>query len=70
MVTIPILVFPYWKEFHIYVDASSIALGTILAHPGEGHLNHPVTFSSIKLSTIEHNYMTMEHERLTIVYAL
>jgi hypothetical protein len=32
MVTTPILVFPDWsKEFHIHVDASSIALGVVLA---------------------------------------
>ena len=32
MVTAPILVFPNWsKEFHVHVDASSIALGIVLA---------------------------------------
>jgi len=32
MVIASILVFPDWvKEFHVHVDASSIALGTILA---------------------------------------
>ena len=32
MVTTPILVFPDWsKEFHVHVDASSIALGSVLA---------------------------------------
>ena len=32
MVTAPILVFPDWKlPFHVHVDASSIALGIILA---------------------------------------
>jgi hypothetical protein len=32
MVTTPILVFPDWeKTFHVHVDASSIALGAILA---------------------------------------
>jgi hypothetical protein len=37
MVTAPILVFPDWeKTFHVHVDASSIALGAILAQPGEG----------------------------------
>jgi hypothetical protein len=32
MVTPPILVFPDWeKKFHVHVDASTIALGSILA---------------------------------------
>jgi hypothetical protein len=35
MVTVPIMVFPDWsKEFHVHVDASSIALGVVLAQPG------------------------------------
>jgi hypothetical protein len=30
IVTAPILIFPYWKkEFHVHVDASSIALGVV-----------------------------------------
>jgi hypothetical protein len=42
MVTAPILVFPNWsKEFHVHVDASSIALGSMLAQPGEGDIDHP-----------------------------
>jgi hypothetical protein len=32
MATVPILLFPNWsKEFHVHVDASSIALGEFLA---------------------------------------
>jgi hypothetical protein len=43
----PILVFPDWeKTFHIQVDASAIALGYILAHPGEVELDHSIAFSS------------------------
>jgi hypothetical protein len=37
MVIVPILVFQDWtKEFHVHVDASSIALGVVLAQLGIG----------------------------------
>ena len=71
MVTTPILVFLDWKlPFHVHVDASSIALGIILAQPGEGGLDHPIAFASRKLSLVERNYTTTERERLAMVYAL
>ena len=54
MVTAPILVFPDWnKEFHVHVNASSIALGTVLAQSGAGNIDHPISFASRKLSTAE-----------------
>jgi hypothetical protein len=54
MVTAPILVFPNWsKEFHVHVDVSSIALGAVLEKLGEGDIDHPLAFSSRKLSTAE-----------------
>ena len=57
MVTSPILVFPDWKfPFHVHVDASSIAMGIILAHPGEGSLDHPISFARKKLSSAERHY--------------
>ena len=71
MVTMPILVFPDWKKiFHVHVDASSIALGVILAQPGEGGIDHPIVFASRKLSSTERNYTTTEREGLAMVYAL
>jgi hypothetical protein len=71
MVTVPILVFLGWnKEFHVHVDASSIALGAVLAQPGEGEINHSLLFSSKKLSTTKVNYTTIEKEGLAMVYAL
>jgi hypothetical protein len=71
MVTTPILVFPDWsKEFHVHVDASSIALGAVLTQPGEGDIDHPIAFASRKLSDSEHNYNTTEREGLAMVYAL
>jgi len=71
MVTVSILVFPDWKKiFHVHVDASSIALGVILAQPGEGGIDHPIAFASRKLSSTERNYTTIEREGLAMVYAL
>ena len=71
MVTAPILVFPDWnKEFHVHVDASSIALGAVLAQPGEGEFYHPLAFASRKLSTTKINYTTTEREGLAMVYVL
>jgi hypothetical protein len=55
--TAPILIFPDWKkEFHVHADVSSISLGTILSHPGEGELDHTISFTSRNLSTTRKNY--------------
>jgi hypothetical protein len=54
----------------LHVDASSIALGSVLAQPGEGDIDHVLSFSSRKLSTAEINYTTTEREGLAMVYAL
>jgi hypothetical protein len=70
-VTVSILVFLDWKKiFHVHVDASSIALGIILAQPGEEGIYHPIVFASIKLSSAERNYTTKERGGLAMVYAL
>jgi hypothetical protein len=67
----PILVFSDWsKAFHVHVDASSISLGVVLAQPGEGDIDHPLSFASRKLSTTKVNYTTTEREGLAMVYAL
>ena len=71
MVTAPILVFPDWSnEFHVHVDAFSIALGVVLAQPSEGDIDHPLAFSRRNLSTTEINYTTTEREGLAMVYVL
>ena len=67
----PILMFSDWKkEFDVHVDASSVALGIVLTQPREGALDHPIAFSSRKMSTIEKIYTTTEREGLAMVYAL
>jgi hypothetical protein len=65
------LVFPDWsKEFHVHVDASSIALGAMLAQPGAGDVDHSLAFATRNLSTAEINYTTTEREGLAMVYVL
>jgi hypothetical protein len=71
MVTVPILVFLDWtKEFHVHVDASSISLGVVLAQHRGGDIDHPLSFSSRKISTADINYTTTERDGLAMVYAL
>ena len=53
MASAPILIFPGWnKEFHVHVDASSVELGVVLAQPGEEDLDHPITFTNQKISSM------------------
>jgi hypothetical protein len=54
----------------VHVDASSITLGEILEQPGEGDIDHPIYFASIKLYESKQNYNTIEREGLAMVYAL
>ena len=42
----------------------------VLTQTGEGALGHPISFSRIKMSMTEKNYMTTEREGLAMVYAL
>jgi hypothetical protein len=66
-----ILVFLDWsKEFNVHVDASSIALGALLAQPRVGDINHTLSFTSRKLSITDINYTVTEREGLAMVYAL
>jgi hypothetical protein len=57
-------------EFHVHIDASSIALGEILAQLGEGNLDNPIYFSRRNPFQAEHIYTTIEREGLTKAYAL
>jgi hypothetical protein len=42
----------------------------VLEKPREGDIDHPLLFSSRKLSIVEINYTTTEREGLAMVYAL
>ena len=60
LVSATILVYLDWnKMFHVHIDASGTALGAVLAQPRE-NMDHPVYYTSRKLSTEEKNYTTIE----------
>lgn len=52
----------------MHIDAYGIGITTILAQPGEGNFDHPIYFSSRKISTVEWNYTMNEHKGLEMVY--
>lgn len=54
----------------MHVDTSCIVLGVVLTQVGEGDLDHPITFTSRKLSKAEKNYSTTEHKGQAMVYTL
>ena len=65
----PIVQPPDWeKPFHVFVDASDIAIGSALMQLTEPNSYRPVYDASRKLSTAEHNYSTTEGEALGMIY--
>jgi hypothetical protein len=69
--TAPILIYPNWEiEFHVHVNTLGIALGAILAQPGEGNMDHPIYFSRRKLSQAKCIYTPTKREDLAMIYAL
>ena len=62
---------PDWtKSFHVFVDASDIAIGSALMQRAEPNWHRPVYYESRKLSTIERNYSTTEREALCMIYSV
>ena len=51
-------------------DASSFAIGCILAQPHEGNIDLPICYASRQLNSAKKNYTTTEREGLTMVYAI
>jgi hypothetical protein len=71
LITTPIMIFLNWEnKFHVHIDVLGIALGAILAQPGDGAMDHPIYFARRKLSQAERNYTTTEREGLAMIYAL
>ena len=49
LVKAPILRFPNWStKFHVHINASGLAIGAILAQPGDDGMDYPILYSSRK----------------------
>jgi hypothetical protein len=72
LTTYPVLRTPVWdRPFHIYCDASAVAVGSALCQPADdGGRDHPIAFSSKQLSAAERNYTTTERECLAMVFSV
>ena len=67
----PVLVPPNWDvPFHVYCDASAVAVGSALCQPFEGGRDRPIAFASRQLTAAERNYTTTEREALAMVYSV
>ena len=67
----PVVQPPDWtKSFHVFVDASDIAIGSVLMQLIEPKWYRPVYYASRKLSKTERNYSTTEREALGMVYSV
>jgi hypothetical protein len=72
LTTYPVLRTPVWdRPFHIYCDASAVAVGSALCQPADDEgRDHPIAFSSKQLSAAERNYTTTERECLAMVFSV
>ena len=67
----PVFQPPDWmRPFHVFVDASNIAIGSALMQHIAPNWYRPVYYSSRKLSATERNYSTTEREALGMIYSI
>ena len=69
--TTPVLVPPNWNlPFHVYADASNIALGCVFSQKDTKNLDHPIYFTNRQLIAAKKNYTTIEKEALAMIFAV
>lgn len=71
LVSAPILVAPCWtKSFEVYVDASNVAIGSVLSQKDDKGHDHPIYYASRQLVAAKRNYTTTEREALGMIYSV
>jgi len=67
----PVLAVPVpGKSFHLYTDASAVAVCCQLTQFDDNGVEHPVAYASMKLSTTQSAWSVIEREAFAIVWAL
>ena len=67
----PIVQPPHWDEpFHVFVDASNIAISSVLMQLFESRWFRPIFYISQRLSSAERNYSTTEHEAVGLIFSV
>ncbi len=71
LATFPCLLPPDWnKPFHVYCDASEVAVSSALCHPNEDGKDHPIAFARKQLTNVERNYTITKQECLAMVFSV
>jgi len=58
------------QPFQLFTDASGVAVGSCLAQTDEQGVDHPVAYSSQKLTDVQTRWSTIERELYAIIVAL
>jgi hypothetical protein len=67
----PVLIPPDWnKDFEVYVDASNVAIGSVLSQKDEKGHDRPIYFASRQLAAAEKNYTVTEREALGMIFSV
>lgn len=66
-----VMIPPNWRvDFHIFVDASDVAIGSVLMQEQQAGWFCPIYYANCRLSVVEKNYSVMEWECLGMVYSV
>ena len=60
----------YDREFHVYCDASELAVGSCLAQVDDQGVERPIAFASKKLTETEIRWACIEREAFAVIFAL
>jgi hypothetical protein len=67
----PVMAAPnFSKPFKLAIDASNLAIGSVLFQEDNMGIDHPIAFFSRKLNENQKNYSTIEKEALALVLSL